>query len=140
MERMQSHYRIAHRGLLRILYADRDCDVVEPTAAGMRTAVRTVQDRLGVALDLPLFNVFIAPNRAEYDRLVAHLTSTPTRPSRVGQPQGHDLYLLSPTAWPTEAVPELLGEDGRYDPAIYLRLLVHETVHMVEEDISPRDA
>ncbi|MFC1706492.1 hypothetical protein ACFL59_06665 [Planctomycetota bacterium] len=50
------------------------------------------------------------------------------------------MYLLSPAAWPSEAVPELLGEDGRYDPAIYLRLLVHETVHMVEEDISPRDA
>ncbi len=137
---MPSRYRIVHDGRLRVMYVEHDRGAVESTVAGMETAIRSVENRFGLMLDWPLVNVFLAPSRVEYDELVAHLTPTPTQPGRVGQPQGHDLYLLSPEVWPSHAVPELLGRDGSYDPEVYRRLLLHETVHMVEERISPSGA
>ncbi len=139
MKTMPSRYRIVHHGRLRVIFVERDRGAVEPTVTGMEAAASSVRDRFGLS-DWPLLNVFLAPSRVEYDQLVAHLTPTPTQPSRVAQPQGHDLYLLSPEAYPSDAVPGLLGRDGRYDPGMYRRLLAHEAVHLAEEWISPPGA
>ncbi len=134
---MASDYRIFHTAAHRILHVHGEEKIAEMTAAGMVAAVEILKETTGISIRLPLINVFLAPNRMEFDKLVAHLTSIPTHPSRIGQPQGNDLYLISPSAWSRDAVPSLLTPDGGFDHGMYRRLLIHETVHIWEEFISP---
>ena len=140
MRRSDTDYRVAHLDRARVFHAPHDADLVGVTHTAFSTGLSRVLDYLGVTDEFPLANLFLLPDRAEFDRFVAHLTPTPTTPGRVGQPQGHDLYLLSPTAYPTDASPAWLGPDGRCDMAMYARLIAHEAVHMAEEHLSPREA
>ena len=124
----------------RVIYAEKDENSVEKAykyaIAGMRKYLRF----FGLPPEFQLINIFIAPRRMEYDRLVSHLTKTPTNKGRLGQPQGHDLYLISPNAWPADVHPDYLGRDGKYDKKVYRQFIEHEIVHMIEEQFSPKGA
>jgi hypothetical protein len=132
--------QVDHRTRGRILHVARDHGLAETTYAAWCRGVALTCEFLGVADVIPFANLFLLPDREAFDRFVGHLTPTPTAKGRVGQAQGHDLYLLSPSAYPSDASGALLGPDGRFDPAMYDRLVVHEAVHMVEEHLSPPGA
>jgi len=131
-------YQIAHFAELRIIHVKRDDNVVAETHNSFIQGVESVKKYFNLKIESPFFNIFIAPDRKEYDRFVAHLTKTPTSKGRVGQPQVLDLYLLSPNAYKEDASPFFAGTNGNYDNDIYKRVIVHETVHMMEEFLAPK--
>ena len=133
-------YNIGYFTGARVIYRDQDADAVAPAykyaMAGLRKGLRF----FGLPREFPLINLFIAPDRKEYDRLVAHLAKTPTNKGRLGQPQGHDLYLISPNAWPADVHPDYLTADGVCDKKVYRQFIEHELIHMIEEYSSPKGA
>jgi hypothetical protein len=133
-------YRIARFDRARVMFVDGQADLAAAAYEAFVDGVDRTLAALALPADFPHANLFLAPSRTEFDRLVAHITSTPTAAWRVGQPLGHDLVLLSPAAYPADASPGWLGPDGLHDPAMVARLVVHEAVHMVEERFSPRPA
>jgi hypothetical protein len=133
-------YNIKHYKGARIIHLDRDADAVETTYKHAMAGIRKGLCFFGLPPEFPLINIFIAPRRTEYDKLVSHLTKVPTSKGRLGQPQGHDLYIISPKAWATDVHPDYLASDGGYDKKIYRQFIEHETVHMLEEYSSPKDA
>ena len=137
---MSIHYRIRFDERLRIIYARTEEAVVEETLVNVQFGRRESLRFFGLEDNLPTFNVFLAPSRAEYDRFVIHLTPTPTRKERVAQPQGPDLYLLSPLAYPRDADCFVYPPEGVYDKEEYRRIVFHETVHMLDESVSPKGA
>ena len=137
---VEAKYGIAHFKRARIIISKNDEDVLRETYRNFVYGCKTVLKYLGLRVELPLFNIFIAPSRKEYDRFVAHLTKIPTSKGRVAQPQMADLYLLSPNAYPKDAESVYLGPNGVYDKGLYRRTVVHEAVHMAEEYLSPKGA
>lgn len=133
-------FNIKHFKGARTIYCVKDTTIVDETYRYAAAGVRKVTRFLGLPPVLPLINLFIAPNRREYDRMVSHLTKVPTSKGRLGQPQGHDLYLISPNAWPADVHPDYLGKDGKCDKKVYRQFIEHEIVHMMEEYCSPRGA
>lgn len=133
-------YNIDHYKGARVIFTQKDAGTVGVTCkyamAGLKAGLRFFNLPSG----FPLINIFIAPSRKEYDRLVAHLTKVPTSKGRLGQPQGHDLYLISPKAWPADVHPDYLGRDGKCDRQVYRQFIGHEIVHMIEEQFSPKGA
>ncbi|MFC2094903.1 hypothetical protein ACFLSW_00480 [Candidatus Bipolaricaulota bacterium] len=84
--------------------------------------------------NLPRITVVLVPNRYEFDRLVCDLLGVeievPSHPARIAQPQRTDMVVLSPSAYEEHSIYPYVPNDFR-------RLLVHETVHMIEELLSP---
>lgn len=119
---------------------DSDSGVVDGAHKHATAGVHKGLRFFGLPPEFPLINIFIAPRRAEYDRMVSHLTKIPTSNGRLGQPQGHDLYLISPNAWPADVHPDYLGRDGKCDKKVYRQFIEHEIVHMIEEQFSPKGA
>ena len=122
----------------RVVFCDRDEDVVGITYRNVIQGIRNILQFFSLKPGFPLVNIFVAPNRKEYDKLVAHLSKTPTAKGRVGQTQGHDLYIVSPHAWPSDAHSDYLKPNGSFDRTFYRQFLEHEIVHMVEESSSPK--
>ena len=122
----------------RVVFCDKDSNVVDETYKSAIAGARAALRRFGLKPVFPLINIFIAPGRKEYDKLVAHLTRTPTDKWRIGQTQGHDLYLISPNAYPKDVSISYLGPDGTCDRAMYRSCVAHELVHIMEEYFSPK--
>lgn len=133
-------YNIRQFGKARVIFTDRDENVVGETYDAAVSAVRSVLRYFGLKLEFPLINLFIVPSRKEYDRFVAHLTRVPTDKWRLGQPQGHDFYLISPNSYPADVSANYLDSEGACDRGMYKSFIKHEIVHMVEELISPMGA
>jgi hypothetical protein len=133
-------YRMAHFDRARVLFAPGQSGLAETTYDAYLGGVARALKWMALPDEFPFANLYLAPSRVEFDLLVAHITRTPTDPWRVGQPLGLDLCLLSPDAYPADAAPAWLGSDGLCDSGMYARLVAHETVHMVEEFHSPREA
>jgi hypothetical protein len=131
-------YQISHFSDSRILYSKNDSNIVAETHTDFIQGIKTFQKFFSIKLALPFFNIFITPDRKEYDRFVSHLTKTPTHKGRVAQPQVLDLYLLSPNAYQKDASAFFAGKNGKYDKDIYRRVVIHETVHMLEEFLAPK--
>lgn len=133
-------YNIRYFKDARVIFCDRDVNAVDET---YKYALAGIRKGLGFFMlqpEFPLINLFIVPNREEYDRMVSHLTRIPTSKGRLGQPQGHDFYLISPNAWPTDMHPDYLTPDGACDKKVYRQFIEHEIVHMIEEYSSPKGA
>lgn len=133
-------YNIAYFKDARVIFAAGDRNTVKGTYAAAVSGARLALRRFGVKPVFPLMNIFITPRRRDYDRLVAHLTRVPTHNWRLGQPQGHDLYLISPKAYPKDISANYLNSSGTCDMAMYKRFIAHEMVHMMEEYVSPKGA
>lgn len=136
----QMRYNIKHYKGARVIYLDRDADAVETTYKHAMSGIRKGLRFFGLPPEFPLINIFIAPRRTEYDKLVSHLTKVPTSKGRLGQTQGHDLYIISPKAWATDVHPDYLASNGGYDKKVYRQFIEHETIHMIEEYSSPKNA
>ncbi|MDP2865901.1 MAG: hypothetical protein Q8O90_06635 [Elusimicrobiota bacterium] len=133
-------YTIKYFKSARVIFCDKDANAVDET---YKYALNGIWKGLRFFLlpqGFPLINLFIAPDREEYDRMVSHLTKIPTSKGRLGQPQGHDFYLIAPNAWPTDVHPDYLGPDGACDKKVYRQFIEHEIVHMIEEYSSPKNA
>jgi len=133
-------YSIKYIKGTRAIFCGRDAAAVDETCKYALNGIRKGLRFLMLPPEFPLINIFIAPDRKEYDKLVAHLTKTPTSKGRLGQPQGHDLYLISPNAWPADVHPDYLTADGVCDKKVYRQFIEHEIVHMIEEYYSPKGA
>ncbi|MCK5071810.1 MAG: hypothetical protein KAQ98_00175 [Bacteriovoracaceae bacterium] len=137
---MTNLYKTSHYKESRVIYPKDEDNIAEQTYQSFKLGINKTLQYFNLNIKLPLFNIFIVPNRKEYDSFVAHLTSIPTSKGRVGQPQLVDLYLLSPLAYKTDADEFYINKDGSYNEQIYKRLVIHESVHMIEELISPKDS
>lgn len=140
MKWSKNRYTVCHFDKLRILSFGERAEIVEETRHAYLQGIKKAANFLKLGSEMPFATVYLCPSRSEYDLFVAHLTSTPTKKSRVGQPQGAELYLLTPSAYPIDAESFFLGSDGQYKKEKYHRLVVHECVHMVEEAVRPRGA
>ena len=128
------------RGRYRILTTERDRDLVEIVISNLDHGVRRIEELFSTKAESPFLNVFICPSRSIFDDFVQVITTVPTSAGRIGQPQGHDLYILSPKSYRSDA--PFYGRDQPpfYDPVDFRRILVHELVHVWEELSSPREA
>jgi len=140
MKRSTNQYTVCHFDKLRILSFGECAEIVEETCHAYLQGIGMASELLKPDDEMPFSTVYLCPSRSEYDMFAAHLTATPTSKGRVGQPQGSELYLLAPSAYPTDPAPLYLGADGLYDKEKYRRLIIHECVHMVEEVVRPRGA
>jgi hypothetical protein len=140
MDDSKALFRITRFDDCRILHTDIDLDIINSIHDAFYEGIALASRELGLTEPMPYCTIYVCPNRVEYDLLVKYLTATPTNPGRVGQPQGSELYLLSPTAYGVDALPSFLGHNGQYDQPMFHRLIVHECIHMVEEQVRPRGA
>ena len=112
---MQKHYESTQRDGVRLEYVRDDATSVEETLAALSGALASLAEYFELG-----------------DRCVKEIlrvdTETPSHPWRLAMPQGTDLAIVSPRAY--EGGPQ-------YTPEGYRRLLVHETVHIVEEYLTP---
>lgn len=131
-------YEISHFEHARVLTTPQDENIVGMTYESFVHGLSMVTEYFDLKIDLPFFNIFVAPDRRNYDHFVSHLTPTPTNKGRVGQPQLVDLYLLSPNSYRKDADEFYWKGTDDFDKDVYRRLLFHETVHMIEEFISPK--
>jgi hypothetical protein len=75
-----------------------------------------------------------------YDQLVQLITRVPTDKRRIGQPQGHDIYLLSPSCYRKDAPSYGRDKPPFYDEVEFKHNVIHELVHVWEELSSPTGA
>jgi len=126
-------YITAEEGDIRVQYTEGDRAFVQPTLDHLSSAVAYLTDYFELPAPFPAIRAVLVPDRAEFDRCVKEILridiEVPSDPCRVAQPQRTDLILLSPAAY-EKGVTE-------YTPEAYQRLIMHETVHIVEECLSP---
>jgi hypothetical protein len=74
----------------------------------------------------------LTPSRAEFDRIIREELQvdieSPSSPARVALPQQKTLAILSPRLW---------EEESTHFPHLFNTILYHETVHIMEEYLSP---
>ena len=133
-------FEIQFRDRFRFFHVESDSGLIDTIAGNLELGRKKVGQLFGVDIDILFFNVFICPSRKVFDRFVQSITKTPTESGRIGQTQGHDMYMLSPNAYREEA--PFYGSDQApfYDEVELRHNLAHEFVHVWEELTSPRVA
>lgn len=124
-------YSALTRGIIVVEFTPPDEDLVSDTltylSRGLTSSMRYFQ-----VDSFPGLRAVITPDRSEFDRCVRNILhmdiETPSNPGRVALPQKTDLVVLSPHAWKEESI---------HDPRLYHSVLHHETVHILEEYLSP---
>jgi hypothetical protein len=126
-------YLAAEQDKIRVEYTERDRDFVPATLQHLSSAIKQLADYFDLPASFPTVRAIIVPNRPEFDRCVKEILKieieVPSDPCRIAQPQRTDLILLSPNAYGQSTT--------TYTPDGYERLITHETVHIVEECLSP---
>ena len=105
MRRSEIDYRVAHFDRARVLFAPRQGDLAARTYEMFLDGLARTLAFLGLADEFPFANVILAPNRAEFDRFVAHLTTMPTGAVHTDSLDGPVTTNDPPTVaitWPTE--------------------------------------
>jgi hypothetical protein len=107
---------------------------IDETINGIKEAQETLSKYFELTLAKHNIRVVLTPSRLEFDKQVLNFlkisSETPSRRSRIAQPQGTDLVLLSPSAY-------FLDSIYRYNYEEYARLLCHELTHIYHELLSP---
>jgi hypothetical protein len=107
---------------------------IDETINVIKEAQVTLSKYFELTLENHNIRVVLTPSRLEFDKQVLNFlkisSETPSRRSRIAQPQGTDLVLLSPTAY-------FLDSIYRYNYEEYSRLLCHELTHIYHEILSP---
>jgi hypothetical protein len=97
-------------------------------------ARQQVRDYFGNNGYLASIQIVITRSRADYEMVVTKVLGVdieiPSRTSRIAQPQGKILAILSPNAYSNESC-------YVFNEADFSRLLVHEFTHMTVEEICP---
>jgi len=121
-------------GRIEVAYVEPDRALAAQVTAALGLAVRSLAAYFEVEGDLPTVRAVLAPDRDEFDRLVADLLHVeierPSDPRRVAQTQKTDIVLLSPSAYAAHSAYSHRPDDFR-------RMVWHEAVHVVEEFVSP---
>lgn len=124
-------YSALTRGIITVEFTLPDEQLVSDTLTYLSEGLNSSMDYFQVG-SFPGIHAVITPNRNEFDRCVRdilHLDiEIPSNLGRVALPQKTDLVVLSPRAWKEESI---------YDPGCYRGVLHHETVHILEEYLSP---
>lgn len=118
----------------QVWYKLGDRSFAEETLATLRKASAILFEYFELDQPFPLVTAILAPDRGEFDRLVADWLrieiERPSQPSRMAQPQRTGLVVLSPSAYEQYST-------YRYERDEYRRLLHHEMTHIFEEYLTP---
>ena len=128
------------RDRFRFFHVESDRGLIDTIAGNLELGRKKVGELFGVDIDILFFNVFVCPSRSVFDRFVQSITKTPTGSGRIGQTQGHDMYMLSPNAYREEAPFYASDKAPFYDEVELRHNLAHEFVHVWEELNSPKAA
>ena len=124
----------------RIYYTESDSDLLDSIIQSFDHGIQSIEKIFDTQVDILFFNIFLCPSRAVFDRFVQLFTQIPTSKSRIGQPQGLDIYMLSPKCYKNDAPLYAREEPPFYDEEEFKHNLVHELVHVWEELSSPGEA
>ena len=124
----------------RIMFTERDEDLVAIAVSNLEYGVNRIEQTFKVKANIPFVNVFLCPSRLVFDEFLRVITKTPTDSGRIGTPQGHDMYILSPKSYRSDAPYYGRDDPPFFDPIDFKRILIHELVHLWNELSSPREA
>lgn len=124
----------------RVLFHDEDADIAELLPAHLDDALQTISRFFSITCEIDFINVFICHSRTEYDSFVQPFTRIPTKSTRIAQPQGNDICLISPNQYRLTAPTFALETPPYYDKDEFKQVVIHETVHLWEESVSPKSA
>jgi len=104
------------------------------TFNALKKALQELSEYFRLTEPFPHVRAILAPDRAEFDRLVINLLrvniETPSHPGRIAQPQKTDIVFLSPPAYKQHSKWE-------YNLGMFRRLAFHELTHVFEEYLRP---
>jgi len=130
---MLRSYLCEERNGFRVYCAEHDLAFARTTARAIETAGASLTAYFEVT-SLPRIRAVLAPDRDRFDALVADLLRVqierPSDPRRIAQPQRGDIVLLSPSAYAEHSSYEYVPDD-------YRRMISHELVHVLQEQLSP---
>jgi hypothetical protein len=119
---------------IKVGFIEKDRKFVKETTVALKEAIKLFSEYFLLEKSFPPIRAILVPNRKEYDHLVKELLKVdierPSNPNRIAQPQRTDLVLLAPSAYSTDSIYE-------YSVKEYKRLIFHETIHILEEYLSP---
>ncbi len=119
---------------VEIRYVDGEQEFAEIAFDALSMAFPVISSYFILSKPFPKVKVVLVTNRNEFDRLVRDFLrveiEVPSNPARIAQPQRTDMVVLSPAAYETHSAFKYIPDDFR-------RLLAHELVHMVEENLTP---
>ena len=118
---------------IEIYYKNEEESIVNKTFSGLKNAYKTLSKYFETNSENFDVKAIIAHNRKEYEDVVLNVLKVnieiPSRRSRIAQPQGKYLVLLSPNAYEKDSIYSYIEDD-------YERLIFHEVTHMFEEYLS----
>ena len=124
----------------RIFHTESDSDLPAFIIQSLDHGIQLIEKIFDTPVDIPFINVFLCPSREIFDQFVRLFTRVPTDRRRIGQPQGHDVYMLSPKCYKNDAPSYARDMPPFYDEQEFKHNLVHELAHVWEELSSPRGA
>lgn len=134
---MLNNYLRLDKNNIEVRYIEGDKAFAEETFIALKEALIYLSEYFCLKEPFPPIRAILVTNRNEFDWLVIDLLGveieTPSRPTRMAQPQKTDLVVLSPSAYEQHSTFE-------YFPDEYRRLLFHELTHMFEEYLAPASA
>jgi len=126
---------VFNRNNIKIYYKEKDKIYVNETYSGILEGVRLLRDYLKIKKTLPAIEITLAENRKEYDLILSNklgLKIVKTPATRIGQPIGTNLLLLSPNAYESDS-------KYTYKKEEYHRLMIHEYTHIIIRLLSCRE-
>jgi hypothetical protein len=135
-----SDFIVHFAGRYRFMCTENDTDLFKPITSRLDYGIQSIEHTFNIHADIPFINIFCCPSREVFDSFVQLFTNVPTNEQRIGQSQGHDIYLLSPKSYRRDAACYARRHLPFYDVEDFYRTIVHELVHVWEELCSPTGA
>ncbi len=131
---MLDNYLTLENAQFEIRYVEGEHRFAQEALGILSTALPSITSYFLLSNPFPKVRAVLVTHRNEFDRLVRDLLrveiEVPSHPARLAQPQRTDMVVLSPSAYASHSI-------FTYIPAQFRRLLIHELVHMVEEQLTP---
>ena len=133
-------FTVLFRGRYRVFITPRDLDLVDAVVSNLDAGISRIESVFATKADIPFINFFLCPSRLVFDEFLRVITKIPTDATRIGTPQGHDMYILSPKTYRADAPHYGRQNPPYYDVVDFRRIVIHELVHLWEELSSPKGA
>ena len=133
-------FSVMFRGRYRIMITERDTDVVETIVSNLDYGIRRIEELFSTEAEIPFLNLFLCPSRLIFNYFLRPWRIALPGTGSIGTAQGHDLYILSPKCYRSDAPYYGRDKSPYYDVVDFKRIVVHELVHLWEELSSPREA
>ncbi|MFA5033032.1 MAG: hypothetical protein WC614_08435 [bacterium] len=117
---------------VKVNYIAKDEIYVNETCLGILKGIRLLKAYFNIKKKLPSIVVTLAENRKEYNFTLRNefgLNIRKTPLTRIAQPKGTHLLLLSPNAYEHDSI-------YTYKRDEYIRLMIHEVTHIITRIIS----